>query len=169
MSVYLFTIKHKKMTQRINGWQKAPHAIKALGGFPMYLAKSSLDSNLLHLIYFRVSQLNGCAYCLDMHAKDLRAAGESEQRLHMIAAWRDAPQYSAREKAALGYAEALTRVAENHLSDEVYSEALAHFSEAELIDLTIGIIAINSYNRLNIALPGEPGTYVPGQFAAIAH
>lgn len=157
------------MTQRINGWQKAQHAIKALGGFATYLSKSSLDSNLLHLVYFRVSQLNGCAFCLDMHSKDLRVAGESEQRLHMIAAWRDAPQYSAREKAALGYAEALTRIADYPLSDEVYSEALTHFSEAEFIDLTVGIIAINSYNRLNVALPGEAGTYVPGQFATTIH
>jgi alkylhydroperoxidase AhpD family core domain len=156
------------MTQRINGWQKAQHAFKALGGFGMYLSKSSLDQTLLHLVYYRVSQINGCAFCLDMHSKDLKASGESEQRLHMVAAWREAPQYTAREKAALAYAEALTRIADSHLDDAVYENALTHFSEAELIDLTIGIIAINSYNRFNVALPGEIGSYVPGQFAKTA-
>lgn len=156
------------MRQRINGWEKAQHAMKSLGGFQVYLKKTPLENNLLHLIYYRVSQINGCAFCLDMHSKDLRESGESEQRLHMVPAWRDAPQYSAREKAALAYAEALTRLADNHLDDAVYKDALAHFSEAEFIDLTVGIIAINSYNRFNVALPGEIGSYVPGQFAVTA-
>ena len=119
-------------------------------------------------MYFRVSQINGCAFCLDMHSKDLRAAGESEQRLHMMAAWREAPIYTSRERAALAWAEAVTELNGNQVPDDVYNEVAAEFSEQEIIDLTIATIAINSYNRINVAFRTHAGAYQPGQFAVHA-
>src|SRR5215471_19179818 len=126
----------------------APGAYKALMGLEAYLASCGLETNLLHLMKLRASQINGCAYCLDMHWKDLRAAGESEQRLYGLNAWRESPYYTARERAALAWAEAVTRVADDHVPDEVFEEVRRHFSEKELADLTLGIVAINSWNRL---------------------
>ena len=137
----------------------------ALYGVGRYLSKSTIEQSLLHLIYFRVSQINGCAFCLDMHAKDLRAEGESEQRLYLLDAWREAPFYSGKERAALAWAEALTRINGGLVPDELYGEARQHFSELEMVDLTMGVIAINSYNRINIAFGAPVGTYEPGQFA----
>ncbi len=147
--------------------QNGAAAMKSLYGMSGYLAKSSLEKPLLHLIYFRVSQINGCAYCLDMHSKDLRAGGEQEQRLYVLDAWREAPFYSERERAALAWAEAVTKLTGGQVPDDVYEAARAHFTEAELIDLTIAVIAINSYNRINIAFPAPSavGTYQPGQYA----
>ncbi len=141
--------------------------MQALSGFAPYLAKSPLDKSLLELVYFRVSQINGCAFCLDMHTKELRAMGEEEHRLYVMDAWREAPFYSDRERAALAYAEAVTKVSTGHVSDDVYDAVAGQFSEGELIDLTIAIIAINSYNRLNIAFgsPMAVGSYKVGQFA----
>lgn len=137
----------------------------ALYGVGRYLSKSTIEQSLLNLIYFRVSQINGCAFCLDMHAKDLRAEGESEQRLYLLDAWREAPFYSGKERAALAWAEALTRINGGLVPDELYDEARQHFSELEMVDLTMGVIAINSYNRINIAFGAPVGTYEPGQFA----
>lgn len=137
----------------------------ALYGVGRYLSRSTIERSLLHLIYFRVSQINGCAFCLDMHAKDLRAEGESEQRLYLLDAWREAPFYSGKERAALAWAEALTRINGGLVPDELYDEARQHFSELEMVDLTMGVIAINSYNRINIAFGAPVGTYEPGQFA----
>jgi len=153
------------MEQRINAFEKAPAALKAMYGLGAYLAKSPVEQSLLNLLYFRVSQINGCAYCLDMHSKDLRAAGETEQRLYMLDAWRDAPLYSARERAALAWAEAVTKIPGGPVADEVYEEALKQFSEQEVVDLTMAIITINSYNRINIAFKVQGGSYVVGQFA----
>ncbi len=141
-------------------------AMQAMYGLESYLAKSSLEKNLLHLLKFRVSQINGCAYCLDMHSKDLRAAGETEQRIYLLAAWRESPFYSERERVALEWAESLTTLNENGVSDEVYERAKKQFSETELIDLTLAVVAINGWNRLNIAFRTEPGSYQPGQFTA---
>ena len=138
--------------------------MKAIYGLAIYLAKSPVEESLLHLIEFRVSQINGCAFCLDMHSKDLRAEGESEQRLYLLSAWREAPFYTERERAALAWAEALTKVADGPVSDELYQQASKHFSEQELIDLTMAVITINSYNRLNIAFPAKVGTYQPGAY-----
>lgn len=152
------------MKQRLNLMEKGSDAVKAMFGLVGYLSKSSLEKNLLNLLYFRVSQINGCAYCLDMHSKDLRAGGETEQRLYMLAAWRDSPVYSERERAALRLAENLTRLGEAGVSNEVYEEARAQFSEAELVDLTMAIISINGWNRLNIAFRTEAGNYQPGQW-----
>lgn len=154
------------METRINVFEKNQGVLKALSGLGMYLAKSPLEKNLLHLIYFRVSQLNGCAFCLDMHSKDLRAAGETEQRLYMISAWDEAPVYTERERAAIAWAEAVTRLGREGVSDEVYRRALGSFTEEELIDLTVGVVAINSYNRINVAFQTPSGHYQPGHFQA---
>ena len=130
-------------------------------GFEKYLRKSGLDRNLLNLIYLRASQINGCAYCLDMHWKDLRAADETEQRLYGLDAWKESPYYTDRERAALGWTEAVTNIQEGRVSDSVYEEMRRFFSEKELVDLTLAVTAINSWNRLNIAFRTVPGTYQP--------
>jgi AhpD family alkylhydroperoxidase len=153
------------MEQRINTYEKAGGALQALFGLEKYLAKSAIEKDLQHLIKFRVSQINGCAYCLDMHSKDLRAAGETEQRLYMLDAWRESPFYTERERAALAWAEAVTLITDGHVSDEVYEQAKDQFSEEELIDLTICVTTINTWNRVSIAFRTTPGTYQPGQYA----
>jgi len=156
------------MEQRINAWEKGQGALKAMLGLSEYLAKSSLEKNLLQLIEYRVSQINGCAYCLDMHSKDLRHGGESEQRIYVIAAWRETSLFTSRERAALAWAESVTLLDEGHVPDDVYEEVRKEFSEAEVIDLTLAVAAINSWNRLNIALRTKAGGYQPGQWAAAA-
>lgn len=152
------------MKQRINVVAKGMPAIKAMSGMGAYLAKSPVERSLLDLVYFRVSQINGCAYCLDMHSKDLREMGESEQRLYVLPAWREAPFYSDRERAALAWAEALTKLDGGIVPDEIYEAAMRQFSEEELIDLTLAVITINGYNRINLAFPNVKavGTYQPG-------
>ncbi len=157
------------MKQRIDLLEKGQKAIKALNGIGMYLAKSPIEKQLFDLIDFRVSQINGCAYCLDMHSKDLRAAGETEQRLYVLDAWREAPFYSKRERAALAWAEAVTELKNKNVPDEIYEEARSEFSEEEIIDLTMAIIAINTYNRINIAFKTPTGDYQPGQWAVHAN
>jgi AhpD family alkylhydroperoxidase len=121
---------------------------------------------LLLLVQLRASQINGCAYCLDMHWKDLRAAGENEQRLYSLDAWRECPYYSERERAALSWTEAVTLLAGGHVPDVVHEEARAHFAEKELADLTLAIAAINAWNRLSIAARLRPGTYQPAKTTA---
>ena len=156
------------MKQTVNIFEKGQRAVKSLNSLGAYLSKSIVEQKLLNLIYFRVSQINGCAFCLDMHSKDLRAEGESEHRLYVLNAWREAPFYTNRERTALAWAEALTKLAPGGVvDDKTYDDARNEFSDEELIDLTFAIIAINSYNRLNIAFPnpGAVGTYAPGQFA----
>lgn len=155
------------MKTRINFLEKSG-ALKAMYGLGTYLHKSSIEQPLLHLVSFRVSQINGCAYCLDMHSKDLRAVGETEQRLYTINTWRETPFFTERERAALAYTEALTKIENAELSDEIYDEALRFFSEDELVDLTISIITINSWNRINIAFRPLAGTYTPGAHAVRA-
>ncbi len=147
--------------QRLNVHEKGQNAFKALFAMGGYLMKSALEKPLLELVYFRVSQINGCAYCLDMHAKDARAGGESEQRLYGLSAWRETPYYTNRERAAFAWAEAVTKC---HVPDSVYKEAIANFTEADLIDLTFAVTTINTWNRINIAFPNKPGTYEVGQF-----
>lgn len=154
------------MEQRISLWEKGQGAVKAMWGINAFLAKSSIEQPLLNLIYFRVSQINGCAYCLDMHAKDMRAEGESEQRLYMIAAWEESPVYTERERAALAWAEAVTELHKGHVPDEVYERVRKEFSEEEIVELTMALVAINGYNRLNVAFRTHAGTYEPGQFAS---
>jgi AhpD family alkylhydroperoxidase len=154
------------MEKRINVFEKGQNAMKAMYGLGIYLAKSKVEQSLLNLIYFRVSQVNGCAYCLDMHSKDLLAKGETEQRLFVLDAWREAPFYSERERAALAWAEALTKLS-GPAPDAVYQEAIKQFTEEELIDLTLAVITINGYNRINLAFPAPAavGTYKPGAHA----
>ena len=147
------------MEQRINVYAIDNKALNALNGFGQCVKNSSLDQSLLELLYFRVSQINCCAFCLDMHSKDLRAKGETEQRLYVLSAWREAPFYSEKERAALAWAEALTKLESGLVSDKIFSEAKKHFSETELVDLTMAVIAINSYNRINIAFGANVGTY----------
>ncbi|MBO9732078.1 MAG: carboxymuconolactone decarboxylase family protein [Chitinophaga sp.] len=149
------------MEPRINYFQKGQGAFKALNGIGAYLSKSIIEQPLLHLIYFRVSQINGCAFCLDMHSKDLRAIGETEQRLYMLSGWRDSPVYTARERAAFTWVEAVTSA---HVPEAVYTASREVFSEEELVDLTMAAIAINSYNRLNAAFLPTAGGYQPGMF-----
>lgn len=155
------------MKQRMNFYEKGFKAMKPLFSLGAYLSQSSVECSLLELIDFRVSQINGCAYCLDMHSKDMRAHGESEQRLYMLEAWHDAPVYTDRERAALAWAEAVTTLEKKNVPDDVYEEVLRHFSEEELVDLTMAVIAINSYNRINVAFRTPAGDYVPGQHAAL--
>lgn len=154
------------MEQRINAMGKGQGALKAVFGLSAYLAKSSVEKHLLQLVEYRVSQINGCAYCLDMHSKDLRAGGENEQRIYTVAAWRETPFFTSRERAALSWAEAVTVLGKDHVSDEVYQEARKEFSEEELIDLTLAVATINMWNRLNIAFRTTAGSYQPGQWAA---
>lgn len=153
------------MEQRINLQEKGGKAIKAMYGIGGYLAKSQVEKRLLNLIYLRVSQINGCAFCLDMHSKDLRAEGETEQRLYLLNAWREAPFYSERERAALAYAEAVTVLKDREVTDEVFNAVNEQFTDEEIIDLTLAITTINSYNRFNIAFRTVAGSYEPGQFA----
>jgi AhpD family alkylhydroperoxidase len=155
------------MKQRMNFYEKGFKAIRPLFNLGAYLSKSPLETQLLDLINFRVSQINGCAYCLDMHSKDLRAHGETEQRLYMMDAWRESPVYTDRERAALAWAEAVTKLEKQSVPDEVYEQALTQFSEEELVDLTMAVNGINSWNRLNIAFLTPAGDYVPGQHAAL--
>ena len=135
--------------------------MKAMFGLQKYLQGCGLPQDLLNLLDLRVSQINGCAYCIDMHSKDLRAAGETEQRLYLLDAWREAPFYSEREQTALAWAEAVTRVTDGHVPDEVYEEARSQFSEEELVNLTLAVVAINGWNRLSIAFRSVPGAYQP--------
>jgi AhpD family alkylhydroperoxidase len=155
------------MKKGVNVFEKGQRALKALNTLGAYCHKSPVEQTLLNLIYFRVSQLNGCAFCLDMHSKDLIDGGEQAHRLFVLDAWREAPFYTERERAALAWAEALTKINNGQVDEAVYNEALKQFSEEELIDLTFAIITINSYNRVNIAFPNPAavGTYTPGMFA----
>lgn len=150
------------MEQRMNVFEKNKGVLKAMSGLNIYLAKSPIEQSLFNLVSFRVSQINGCAYCLDMHSKDLRAEGEHEQRLYVLDAWQEAPFYSDRERAALSWAEAVTKC---DVPDEIYEDTRKQFSEDELIDLTMAVVAINSYNRLNVTFRTTAGSYQPGQFA----
>ncbi len=152
------------MEIRINVHEIGQPAMQALYAMGKYINKSQVEKSLLELLYFRVSQINGCAFCLDMHAKDLRAGGESEQRLYLLSAWREAPLYTARERAALAWAEAVTELKNGSVPDAVYHTLQAQFSEQEIIDLTFAVMTINSYNRLNIAFGAPVGTYQVGQF-----
>ena len=138
---------------------------RAMLGLSGYEARSGLEPSLLELVKLRASQINGCAYCLDMHTKDARARGESEQRLYLLDAWRESPFYSARERAALAWTEAVTLVAESRVPDAVYEEVRHAFNDDELLALTMAVVTINAFNRLNIALRTVPGTYQPNDHA----
>ncbi len=155
------------MAMRIDAARVAPGAYRAMLGLEKYLHDCGLETALLDLVKMRASQINGCAFCLDMHSKDARAAGETEQRLYLLSGWREAPFYSERERAALAWTEALTLIAGNHAPDEIYDQVRQQFSEKELADLSLAVVAINGWNRLAIGLRSEVGWYRPGMVAAM--
>ncbi len=145
--------------ERLNFKRLVPAAYRAMLALESYVHETGLESSLLELVKMRASQINGCAYCLDMHSKDARAAGETEQRLYVLNAWREAPFYTERERAALAWTESVTLVNQSHVPEDVYQQARAHFSEQELVNLTIAIVAINGWNRLEVSFRGIPGRY----------
>jgi AhpD family alkylhydroperoxidase len=149
------------METRINAFEKGQKALSTLFAITGYIKKSGLEKSLLDLVDFRVSQINSCAYCLDMHSKEALATGETPQRLFGLSAWRETPYYTSRERAALAWAEAVTACQVHH---DVYAIAKSEFSDEELIDLTLVITTINTWNRFNLAFPNTPGTYRVGQF-----
>jgi AhpD family alkylhydroperoxidase len=152
------------MKPRLDIAAVSPASYRAMLGLERQIHESGLEPRLVHLLKMRASQINGCAYCLDMHSKDARAAGETEQRLYGLDGWKEAPYYTERERAALVWTEALTRITDGHVPDLVYEEARKQFSEQELVDLAIVAVAINGWNRLAIAFRAEAGTYqVPQQ------
>jgi AhpD family alkylhydroperoxidase len=156
------------MESRIDYTKVSPGGFQAILGFGKYLSQTGLEPELLDLVRLRASQINGCAYCIDMHWKDLRAQGATEQKLYGLDAWEESPYYSGRERAALAWTEALTRLKDRQVSDAMYEEARRFFSEKELADLTFCIVAINGWNRLNIAFRPPVGTYQPAPRAARA-
>ena len=150
------------MSGRFDYETVAPAANEAMRGVERYVRASGLERSLIELVKIRASQLNGCAFCLDMHTKDARAAGESEQRIYVLSAWRDAPFYSERERAALDWTETLTRLTPDGVPDELYERARKVFNEVELVNLTMAVVAINGWNRLSVAFRSpEPGSYTP--------
>src|SRR4051812_1466982 len=151
------------MRQRINTQAAPPEALKGMFATEAYLKQSSLPAGLLHMLKLRASQMNGCAYCIDMHWKDARAAGESEQRLYGLSTWRESPYYTDRERAALAWVESITDLHDGHVSDAVYDAVRAQFSEKEVADLTWAAAGINAWNRVAIASRAAPGKYRPGQ------
>ena len=158
--LFTFTTGGNTMKQRLDAYTIGYKAISPFFRFTPHLAASPVGKNLLDLIAFRVSQINGCAYCLDMHSKDLRADGETEQRLYLMSNWRETDFFTERERAALAWTEAVNAY---DVPDDVYKEALKHFSETELIDLTMAGIATTCYNKLNIAFRMPAGSYTVGQ------
>jgi AhpD family alkylhydroperoxidase len=156
------------MQSRIDFSKISPNALQAMRGVEGYLAACGLEHSLLHLVKMRASQINGCAYCLDMHSKDARSLGETEQRLYALDGWHEAPFFSARERAALAWTESLTRISETHAPDDVFAKVREQFSEAELANLSVAIAMINAWNRLAIGLRAVPGAYQPAKRAEAA-
>ena len=151
------------MAPRIDFTRLSPGGYKAMLGLEHYLSNSTVDEKLLHLVKLRVSQINGCAFCLDMHWKDLKVEGETDQRMYSLDAWRETSYYTDRERAALAWAEAVTNISDGHAPDELFEEARQYFSEQELADLTLAVTAINGWNRISIAFQVVPATYQPPQ------
>jgi len=150
------------MDQRLNYWKVAPQGATAFRQFNAYVEACGLEASLVELIKMRASQINGCAYCLDMHSKDARALGETEQRLYTLSAWRETPFFSERERAALAWTEAVTMISGGPVPDTLYETVRRQFSEKEIADLTFAVIAINGWNRLAIPFRTPPGSYQPG-------
>lgn len=147
------------MQRRFEYHKAAPGAMRAMVSLQKYVEESGLERSLLELVKTRASQINGCAYCIDMHTKDARALGESEQRLYALPAWRETPFYTERERAALAWTEAITLISQGHAPDEVFEQARTQFTEEEMVNLTMAIIAINGWNRLAIGFREVAGTY----------
>jgi AhpD family alkylhydroperoxidase len=153
--------KGERMAERLRYGKSFPEGIHALLNLGKVIAAGGLEPSLVELVKTRASQLNGCAYCIDMHTRDARAAGETEQRLYALSAWRGTPFFTPRERAALAWTEALTNIQQGHAPDEIYEQARSEFDEPELVKLTLGITHINAWNRIAIAFRAEPGTYQP--------
>ncbi len=149
------------MPARLNFLTASPETLEAMLELQNKVSNSGLESRLLHLVYLVVSRINGCAYCIDMHSKDLRAEGETELRIDLVSVWEETDLYTEREQAAFAWAEAVTRVSETHVPDEVFARARKQFSEEELTKLTLAVVAINGWNRLCISFRNEPGHYRP--------
>ncbi len=149
------------MSQRLRYATVVPEAYRAMRALEDYVRSTSLEPALLELVRLRASYLNGCAFCVDMHTKDARAAGETEQRLYAVPVWREGPFFTPRERAALAWSEAVTQLGREGVPDDVYQEARGQFSEAELVQLTVAVVAINGWNRLAIAFRSEVGAYQP--------
>jgi AhpD family alkylhydroperoxidase len=149
------------VTPRIDYRKVAPAAVSGMLGVQRYVDHCSLEKPLLELVKLRASEINGCAYCVDMHSKDARARGETEQRLYAVAVWREAPFFSDRERAALAWTEAVTLIAQTGIPDDIYQLARGQFNEKELVDLTMAVIAINGWNRLAVSFRAVAGTYQP--------
>jgi AhpD family alkylhydroperoxidase len=149
------------MKARLDFRKASPDGNKAMMGLHRFVHDCGLERSLLELVTLRASQINGCAHCIDMHAKELRADGESDQRLYLLSAWRESPFYSERERAALAWAEAVTSLPNQEVPDSVYESARTQFTETELVNLTLALVAINGANRLNIAFRTVPGSYQP--------
>ncbi len=149
------------MQARLDPRKAAPEAMKAMSNLHVYVGKCGLDHKLLELVKLRASQINNCAWCMDMHTTELRAAGETEQRLYLLSAWQECPFYTERERAALAWTEALTLLTEGNVPDDVFALARAQFGEKELVKLTLAIVAINGANRINVAFRAVPGNYQP--------
>jgi AhpD family alkylhydroperoxidase len=155
------------MEPRLNYSKILPDGMKAINAVDRYSSNCGLEPSLLELIKLRASQINGCAYCIDMHSKDARTKGETEQRLYGLSAWRETPYYTDRERAALAFTEAVTLIANQHVPDEIYEQARQQFSDEELVKLMIAIVIINTWNRFAITFRDEPGSYRPDHFVAI--
>ena len=155
------------MLERLHYAKTSPGAYHAMLGLEKYIHECGLEIGLIHLIKMRASQINKCAYCLDMHSKDLRAIGETEQRLYSLDAWRECPYYTERERAARAWTEAVTLIAQDRVPDAVYEEVRPHLNEKELADLTLAVATINAWNRLCVAGRVEPGHYRPAVLAAV--
>lgn len=151
------------MQPRIETDAVAPDGIKAMLGLESYVRSCGLEHALLELVKLRASQINGCAFCIDMHTKDARAHGETEQRLYTLAAWRETPFFTDRERAALAWTESVTNVSKTEVPDDIYESVRQHFNEKELVDLTLAIVAINGWNRLAVGFRKVPGTYQPAR------
>jgi AhpD family alkylhydroperoxidase len=149
------------MHPRLDYRKAAPQGVAAFRSLEVYVDGCGLERQLLELVKTRASQINGCAYCIEMHTKDARQAGETEQRLYALCAWREAPFFTERERAALAWTEAVTRIADGPVEDAVYEELQRHFSEKEIVDLTLAVVAINGWNRLAIPFRTVPGNYQP--------
>jgi AhpD family alkylhydroperoxidase len=149
------------MEPRIDYRQVSPGALGAMFGLERYVRESGMEHSLLELVKLRVSQINGCAYCVDMHSKDARAAGETEQRLYAVPVWRETPFFTPRERAALAWTESVTDLGRTGVPDDVFQEARQHFSEEEMVNLTMAVVAINGWNRLAVSFRAPVGTYQP--------
>jgi AhpD family alkylhydroperoxidase len=147
------------MDSRLDYKKVAPQALEAMSRLESYVKQTNLERSLLELVRIRASQINSCAYCLDMHTKDARAAGESEQRLYLLDAWRESPFYTERERAAFSWTEAVTEISESSVPDKVYQDVRREFTEKELVELTMAIVAINGWNRLAISFRSMPSAY----------